>query len=97
MRQLVQSVRSGDLRVVDAPDPLIGPTEVLVATTHSLVSAGTERAVRNLASASLFQKAKARPDLVKQVLRKARADGVRSTFSAVQTRLVQAAMTLAPP
>ena len=87
MRQLVQSVRSGDLRIVDAPDPIIGPTEVLVATTHSLVSAGTERAVRKLASASLLQKARARPDLVKQVIRKARAEGIRSTFNTVQSRL----------
>jgi predicted dehydrogenase/threonine dehydrogenase-like Zn-dependent dehydrogenase len=87
MRQLVQSVRSGELRIVDAPDPVIGPTEVLVATTHSLVSAGTERAVRKLASASLLQKARARPDLVKQVIRKARAEGVRSTFNTVQSRL----------
>lgn len=87
MRQLVQSVRSGELRIVDAPDPVIGPTEVLVATTHSLVSAGTERAVRKLASASLLQKAKARPDLVKQVIRKARTEGIKSTFNTVQSRL----------
>lgn len=87
MRKLVQSVRSGELTIVDAPDPVIGATEVLVATTHSVISAGTERAVHNLASASLLQKAKARPDLVRQVIRKARTEGIRSTYSAVQTRL----------
>jgi hypothetical protein len=64
-----------------------GPTEVLVATRRSLISAGTENAVRNLASASLVSKAKARPDLVRQVIDKARADGVRNTLSAVRTRL----------
>jgi predicted dehydrogenase len=84
---LVQSVRSGTLRIVDAPDPVIGPTEVLVQTHHSVVSAGTERAVRQLASASLLQKAKARPDLVRQIIRKARTEGLKSTFDAVQTRL----------
>ena len=87
MRKLVQSIRSGELRIVDSPDPMIGPTEVLVATSHSLVSAGTERAVRKLASANLLQKARARPDLVRQVVRKARAEGIRSTIGAVQTRL----------
>jgi hypothetical protein len=87
MRQLVQSVRSGELTIVEAPDPLIGPTEVLVQTTHSVVSAGTERAVRELASASLLQKAKARPDLVRQVIRKAREDGIRATTNAVRARL----------
>lgn len=87
MKQLVQSVRSGDLRLVDVPVPHIGPTEVLVATSCSLVSAGTERAVRKLASAGLVEKARARPDLVRQVLRKARADGIRTTIDAVRTRL----------
>ena len=87
MRQLVQSVRSGDLRIVEAPDPIIGPTEVLVQTTRSIVSAGTERAVRNLASASLLHKARARPDLVRQVVRRARESGVRSTLRTVQARL----------
>jgi len=74
MKQVVQSVRSGDLRLVEVPAPQIGPSEVLVATGCSLVSAGTERAVRKLASANLVEKARARPDLVRQVLRKARAD-----------------------
>jgi predicted dehydrogenase/NADPH:quinone reductase-like Zn-dependent oxidoreductase len=87
MLQVVQSVRSGDLRLVEVPAPQIGPTEVLVATRCSLVSAGTERAVRKLASANLVEKARARPDLVRQVLRKARADGVMPTVRAVRTRL----------
>jgi hypothetical protein len=87
MKQLVQSVRSGDLRLVEVPAPQIGPTEVLVATGCSLVSAGTERAVRRLASANLIEKARARPDLVRQVLRRARTDGVLPTVRVVRTRL----------
>ena len=61
MKQVVQSIRGGALRVVDVPLPSIGPTEVLVATSRSLLSAGTEKAVRQLASASLLGKARARP------------------------------------
>jgi predicted dehydrogenase/threonine dehydrogenase-like Zn-dependent dehydrogenase len=87
MKQLVQSVRGGELRLVDVPAPRVSPTEVLVATHCSLVSAGTERAVRNLAAASLLHKARARPDLVKQVIARARTDGIRSTVQAVRTRL----------
>jgi predicted dehydrogenase/threonine dehydrogenase-like Zn-dependent dehydrogenase len=87
MKQLVQSVRSGDLRLVDIPAPQLSSTEVLVATSCSLVSAGTERAVRRLASASLVTKARARPELVRQVVRKARVDGLRPTIKAVRTRL----------
>jgi predicted dehydrogenase/threonine dehydrogenase-like Zn-dependent dehydrogenase len=87
VKQLVQSIRSGDLRLVDCPTPIPTATEVLVEVTRSVVSAGTEKAVRNLASASLLQKAKARPDLVKQVIKKARSEGLRSTAQTVQAKL----------
>ncbi len=87
MKQLVQSVRSGELRILDVPEPMIGPSDVLVATGCSLVSAGTEKAIRRLASANLIEKARARPDLVRQVLKKARTEGVASTVRAVRTRL----------
>lgn len=87
MKQVVQSVGDGVLRVIEVPRPTPLPTEVLVATRRSLLSSGTERAVRELASASLLQKAKARPDLVRQVLKKAKADGVKTTMQAVRTRL----------
>jgi predicted dehydrogenase/threonine dehydrogenase-like Zn-dependent dehydrogenase len=87
MKTVVQSVKNGALRIVEAPTPQPGPTEVLVATTRSVVSVGTERAVRALASASLLKKARARPDLVRQVVAKARAEGIGTTRKAVQTRL----------
>jgi predicted dehydrogenase/threonine dehydrogenase-like Zn-dependent dehydrogenase len=87
MKQVVQAVGDGALRVVEVPNPTPSATDVLVATRRSLLSSGTERAVRQLASASLLQKAKARPDLVKQVLKKARTEGVASTVSAVRSRL----------
>lgn len=87
MKQLVQSVGTGDLRVVDLPTPEPGPTQVLVETRRSLLSSGTERAVRELASASLLQKARARPDLVKQVIRKVIHDGAQSAMQSVRSRL----------
>lgn len=87
MKQVVQSVRGGALKVVDVPRPTIGATEVLVATSRSLLSAGTEKAVRQLATASLLGKAKARPDLVRQVVRRARTEGIGPTMRAVRTRL----------
>ena len=72
---------------MDVPLPHPSPTQVLVKTSRSVVSAGTERAVKQLASASLLQKAKARPDLVKQVISKARAEGIRSTAESVRNKL----------
>jgi predicted dehydrogenase/threonine dehydrogenase-like Zn-dependent dehydrogenase len=87
VKQVVQSVSNGALAIIDVPQPVPAPAEVLVATRRSLLSAGTERAVRRLASAGMLAKARARPDLVRQVIAKARTDGLRTTISAVQSRL----------
>ena len=61
------------------PSPVPGPTEVLVRTVSSVISAGTERAVTGLAQSSLLAKARARPDLVRQVVSKARSEGLAAT------------------
>ena len=77
------------MRVVDVPRPTIRPTEVLVRTVASVMSPGTERAVARLAQSSMAAKARARPDLVREVLRKARRDGVAATARAVRARLAE--------
>jgi predicted dehydrogenase/threonine dehydrogenase-like Zn-dependent dehydrogenase len=87
MKQVVQAVSGGPVRVVDVPRPTISPTEVLVRTRASIISPGTERAVTALARSSLLDKARARPDLVRQVMRKARVEGVAATARAVRSRL----------
>ena len=87
MKQVVQAINGGPVRVVDVPRPTIGPTEVLVQVIATTISPGTERAVTALARASLLEKARARPDLVKQVLGKVKSDGVMATAGAVRTRL----------
>ena len=68
MKQVVQPVSGGPVEVLDVPRPSIGPTEVLVRTVASVISPGTERAVTALARSSLLAKARARPDLVRQVV-----------------------------
>jgi predicted dehydrogenase/threonine dehydrogenase-like Zn-dependent dehydrogenase len=73
--------------VLDVPRPSIGPTEVLVRTVASVISSGTERAVTALARSSLLAKARARPDLVRQVMAKARAEGISATARTVRSRL----------
>jgi predicted dehydrogenase len=89
MKQLLQSVRTGEVTVVDAPAPQVRRGHVLVQTTASLISAGTERMVMEFASKSLLDKARARPDLVRQVLDKAQREGFLTTLEAVRSRLDQ--------
>jgi predicted dehydrogenase/threonine dehydrogenase-like Zn-dependent dehydrogenase len=87
MRQVVQPVAGGPVEVIDVPRPAISPAEVLVRTVSSVISPGTERAVTSLAQASLLAKARARPDLVGQAVRKARTDGIAAVSRAVRERL----------
>lgn len=89
MKQVLQSARTGKIEVVEVPAPRVLPGCVLVRIGASLVSAGTERASSEFASKSLLQKAKSRPDLVRDVMNKIRRDGVLSAVSAVRSRLDQ--------
>ena len=87
MKQIVQPLAGGPVEVLDVPRPVPDATEVLVRTVASVISPGTERAVTALAQASLLAKARARPDLVRQVMQKARTDGFTTTRQAVRSRL----------
>ncbi len=89
MKNVVQPLRGGPVEVLDVPRPVPGPTEVLVATIASVISPGTERAVTALAQSSLLAKARARPDLVRQVVRKARTEGLAATAQTVRGRLAE--------
>jgi predicted dehydrogenase/threonine dehydrogenase-like Zn-dependent dehydrogenase len=89
MKQVLQDARTGDLRVTDVPAPQMLPGCVLVRTAASLVSVGTERASAEFARKNLLSKAKARPDLVRDVMAKIQRDGLTATVGAVRSRLSQ--------
>jgi len=87
MKQLLQNLRTGEGTVADVPVPVVQPGRALVRTAASLISAGTEKMVIDLAQKSLVGKAKERPDLVRQVLGKLRRDGVMATLRTVKAKL----------
>jgi predicted dehydrogenase/threonine dehydrogenase-like Zn-dependent dehydrogenase len=87
VKSVVQPIKGGPVEVLDVPQPTPDPTEVLVRTVASVISPGTERAVTALAQSSLLAKARARPDLVRQVVRKARTEGLAATAQSVRGRL----------
>lgn len=89
MKQVIQSMRTGEQHVVDVPVPRVLARGVLVATHTSLVSAGTERMVVDFAEKNLIEKARARPDLVRQALDKAQREGILSTWDSVRNGLDQ--------
>jgi predicted dehydrogenase/threonine dehydrogenase-like Zn-dependent dehydrogenase len=91
MKQVLQHARTGEISVAEVPSPKLLAGCVLVRVAASLVSAGTERASSEFASKNLLQKAKARPDLVREVIAKVQRDGMFSAVSAVRSRLDQPA------
>lgn len=91
MKQVVQTMRDGHLRVEEVPAPELAERFVLVETISSVISAGTEKTKVDMGKKSLLEKARARPDLVKQVLQKVRSDGFAATLRTVNARLDSAA------
>lgn len=89
MKQVLQNLRSGETSVVEVPVPTPQAGEILVRTAVSLVSAGTERNLVAFAEKSLVGKARSRPDLVRQLIDKARREGMLSTVEAAFGRLNQ--------
>lgn len=87
MRQLIQSYRSGEMKVEEVPPPSARAGGVVVRTVRSLVSAGTEKMIVDLARKSLLAKARSRPDLVRKVIDTARKQGIRNAFMKVQSKL----------
>lgn len=87
MKQVEQNYRSGVLRLIDAPVPRAGGGRNLVATRVSLISAGTEKQIIDLARSSLAGKAMARPDLVRKTLQKLRNEGLLPTVQKVFAKL----------
>ena len=87
MKQLLQNYRTGELVLAEVPAPSCGDRGVLVRTRYSVVSAGTERAMLALAKKGLLGKARARPDLVVQVLKRVQIEGIAPTLRKVFAKL----------
>ncbi len=87
MRALLEDMKSGQIAAYDVPAPEIREEGILVRTAFSAISSGTEKAAVEAGRKSLFGKAMARPDLVKQVLEYARSNGVAAARQKVQARL----------
>lgn len=88
MKQVAQRPRDGGISVVvDAPLPALRAGWLLVANRASLISAGTERTKMELGAKNLAQKARARPDLLRKVVDRARSEGIGPALAAARDRL----------
>lgn len=89
MKQVLQNIKTGITEIYETPMPRVQPKTALVKTAASLVSAGTERMLVDFAQKNLLEKARSRPDLAKQVMDKAKREGIVPTLKAAFNRLDQ--------
>jgi len=87
MKQILQNLGNGETLLAEVPCPRRGSGRVLIESTRSLVSLGTEKMLIDFGKGSLLAKARSQPDKVKQVLQKIRTDGLFTTIDAVKAKL----------
>ncbi len=87
MKQLLQKLKSGEMKVIEAPCPNLGPGMVLVRNFYSLISSGTESGTVRAARDSLIGKIKSRPQQAKRVLEVIKTQGPQTAYRAVMKKL----------
>ena len=89
MKQVLQSLKTGITEVADVPVPRTSRVALLIKTSQTLISAGTERMLVDFGKAGWIEKARQQPDKVKMVLDKIKTDGLKPTLDAVLNKLDQ--------
>lgn len=87
MKQIIQNLKNGDTILEVVPAPLVRKNHLLIQTSRTLVSLGTEKMLVEFGKSSLINKARQQPDKVKQVLDKIKSDGFLPTLEAVFNKL----------
>ncbi len=89
MKQILQNLKNGTTEVTEVPCPHASAGQLLIRTTRSLISAGTERMMVDFGKANPIEKARQQPDKVRMVLDKIKTDGLMPTLDAVRNKLEQ--------
>ena len=89
MKQILQNLSTGQSELVEAPAPQLRRGSLLIDTTVSLISTGTERMLVDFGKSGLISKARSQPEKVRQVLDKVATDGLMTTLHAVNSKLGQ--------
>ena len=89
MKQLIQDLARGNTQVVNVPTPIAEQGSLLIKSSRSLVSVGTERMLVEFGKANLLEKALQQPDKVRQAIDKVRTDGLAPTIETIRSKLDQ--------
>lgn len=89
MKKLLQNISNGKTIIEELPRPQCKKGHILIKTSKSLISSGTERMLVDFGKANILDKALQQPEKVKMVLEKIKTDGLLTTADAVKTKLDQ--------
>ncbi len=87
MKQILQNLKNGNIELLDVPSPRLKPGHLLIKTSVSLISAGTERMLLEFGKANWIEKVRQQPDKVRMVLDKIKTDGLVPTLEAINNKL----------
>ena len=89
MHQIIQSLRTGKIEIADVPKPQASRNSVLIQTTNTLISPGTEKMLLEFGKMSFVGKARQQPDKVRMTLNKIKTDGLLPTVDTISRKLDQ--------
>jgi predicted dehydrogenase/threonine dehydrogenase-like Zn-dependent dehydrogenase len=89
LKQILQNLSNGETTIEDVPCPKVNPGTVLISSSNSLISSGTERMLIEFGKANLIDKARQQPDKVKLALNKIKNDGLLTTIDSIRSKLDQ--------
>ena len=89
MKQIIQSLKTGQTKVEEIPIPYSSSGSLLIKTSKTLISTGTERMLVEFGKAGLLKKASQQPEKVKMVLDKVFTDGLKTTIESVFNKIDQ--------
>ena len=90
MKQIIQRLNSKlGVDLMEMPAPINEPGHVLIRTTRTLVSKGTESKLVEFGNASYLGKAKQKPDRLKVLIKRFKDNGLINTISTVRDSFEQ--------
>ena len=87
MKQIFQSLENGETLIFDIPSPNIKKGHLLIKSSHSLISSGTEKMLINFGKSNLINKAKEQKERIPELLEKLKSEGLLSTYKAIKSKL----------
>ena len=87
MRYLQQNLSNGKISLEESTVPELRPGQVLIKTSKSLISTGTERMLLEFGKSNIFSKIKNNQDKINLLFDKIKTSGFFSTMEIVQDKL----------